>query len=561
MDALIYLTLCSIRNRFRVRFRRLKEPRYLIGLVVGLGYFWTVFLRPSPRLGSSLASTQTSRQPIEVVFSAVLFLLCAVSWIPGGRKRPALSFSQADVHFLFPAPFTRTQLIHYKLLRSLSGALVGSLFMKVVFSRSGLSSHWMFFVGMTMTMMCLNLHLTGISLSRESLGSHGFSGFARQWLPVAAVVAAVSIFVIAIAADWPTLSSLSSLGVIEELVKLGSAGAPGIVLWPFRVMLRLPLARTSTEFLQALPWALGILALNYVWVVRSDARFEEASAELAERTARIGRGQRLSTPKVKLTRVPFKLSLEGPAETAILWKNLILVGRYLSIRTLLRLLPLFVLISILGRFQRGASSGNGIAALCGIAFVITVLVGPLVTRNDLRQDLANLVVLKTWPVRGATLVRGEVLAPAALLTLIAWLTALGVLIFDKAGGISPSWIVSAALLSPCVIVLQLLAQNAVAVLWPSWVVTGTRRVRGIEVMGQRLVMMVGFLLVLLVAALPAAIVGGLVTLGLYTLTRTIIVPVSAIAAAVVLLGEAFVASEAIGKMLDHTDVSALDVQE
>jgi len=31
----MYLTLCSARNRMRVRLRRLREPRYLAGLIVG----------------------------------------------------------------------------------------------------------------------------------------------------------------------------------------------------------------------------------------------------------------------------------------------------------------------------------------------------------------------------------------------------------------------------------------------------------------------------------------------------------------------------------------------
>ena len=52
---------------------------------------------------------------------------------------------------------------------------------------------------------------------------------------------------------------------------------------------------------------------------------------------------------------------------------------------------------------------------------IAVLLGPQMLRNDLRQDLARLPLLKTWPVSGAALIRGEVLAPTVVATSFAWL--------------------------------------------------------------------------------------------------------------------------------------------
>ena len=97
---------------------------------------------------------------------------------------------------------------------------------------------------------------------------------------------------------------------------------------------------------------------------------------------------------------PFTLAPDGPPETAILWKNLILVGRYVSLRTLLRLLPLVVVLGVVAR----ANAGGGVAAFAGAMALplaaMAVLLGPQMMRNDLRQDLARLPLLKTWPVRG-----------------------------------------------------------------------------------------------------------------------------------------------------------------
>src|SRR6476646_9428397 len=95
------------------------------------------------------------------------------------------------------------------------------------------------------------------------------------------------------------------------------------------------------------------------------------------------------------------------------------------------------------------------------------------------------------------------------------------------------------LLAPGFILVQLLMQNAIAVMWPSWVVTGSRQNRGIDVMGQRLIMVFGLLVVLVVVVLPAAIAAAIVGFALYWTTHTVHVLLPAVIAAAVLLIEAF----------------------
>jgi hypothetical protein len=270
----------------------------------------------------------------------------------------------------------------------------------------------------------------------------------------------------------------------------------------------------------------------------------------------------MSAPKARAgTATPFNLAPEGRAEMAIFWKNLILLGRYLSFRTLLRLLPIILVFAVFSRTRAGGGAGAFFAWICAMTFVFSILLGPLVTRSDLRRDLIHLSLLKTWPVDGATLVRGEIMAPAALLTAIAWLSAVGMLVFQTGLDISPSWIVAAALVAPGVIVLRLLEQNAVAVMFPSWVVTGPSRSFGIDVLGQRILMMLGLLVILAVAVVPAAILGGIVGVGLYYLTGSIGIVIPAALVAIVLFAEAYVASQIVGRLLDRTDVSAVDAPE
>src|SRR5476651_711194 len=45
LGALLYLRLTSLKNLLLSRLRRLKQPKYLVGAIVGVGYFWFFFFR------------------------------------------------------------------------------------------------------------------------------------------------------------------------------------------------------------------------------------------------------------------------------------------------------------------------------------------------------------------------------------------------------------------------------------------------------------------------------------------------------------------------------------
>jgi hypothetical protein len=172
-------------------------------------------------------------------------------------------------------------------------------------------------------------------------------------------------------------------------------------------------------------------------------------------------------------------------------------------------------------------------------------------------------VLRTWPLRGATLVRGEVLAPCVVLVALAWM-ALVIAALASAGGSWRvqvqdrwSWLAASMAVAPGLILLQLLVQNAAAVAFPSWVAIGRPR-GGVEVVGQRMLLMFGSILTLVVAVVPAAFLGGIVFIVVRSVIGGVPIVLPALAAAAVLLAETFVCTELIGVMLDRTDVTALD---
>jgi ABC-2 type transport system permease protein len=582
----IYLTFCSWRNRLRIRLRRLREPRYLIGLVVGVGYFTLIFGRPfffrRGRDGAGGPGVEGPASPLDALSSTpagqvgsacLLFLALALAWIWPSKRKPALAFTRADVQFLFTAPIPRWQLVRYKVVRSQLAALFGSAIITLFIRRPASFMHaWTFFLGFGLLMATINLHLTGITLTRDPATRAG--RLIRNFAPIAVVVAIVALIGRDLLAHSTEIANASASGNgATEVARVMSSGLSGVVLWPFRALLSLPLSRSRGEFVAALPWTLLALGLNYLWVLRTDAPFEEASAELAEKVARIRKEglKALRQPRAA-AKMPFRLASDGPAEMAILWKNLISMGRFASWTLLLRFVPaLFVVSMAAGMGLTRGAHGNtartdGLALIALIIAGFTLLLGPQMARADLRQDLPNLGVLRTWPLRGATLVRGEVLAPAVVLVTVAWLALLVAGMFAAFGmvhrDIDAPWayLTAAIAITPGIILLQLLVQNALVVTFPSWVSVGPPR-GGVDVMGQRMLMMGASFLALVLALLPAALVAVVVAGLLRLLTSSLPIVLPAVAAAVVLIAEAFVASELIGRILDRTDVGALDPTE
>jgi hypothetical protein len=349
--------------------------------------------------------------------------------------------------------------------------------------------------------------------------------------------------------------------------RIWSSGICVVILWPFAALMRLPLSGSAGEFLRALPAALAIVAANYVWVLQADASFEEAAADRAEKIATLKTAPRAATVKAMPT--PFALAPEGRAELAIMWKNLILIGRYASLKMLIRLVPLVAVFGALSVTGKGSGLVGLLAVMCLMFVFMTVMVGPQMARNDLRQDLSRLPILKAWPVSGATLLRGELAAPAALLTGIVWLLIVTAAVLvphlaDRKGEMSElalgrlSYAAAAMLLAPALMLVQLVVTNGIAVMFPAWISIGPSRARGIDAMGQRLLMMAGIWISLVIALLPAALVAGIAGFAIYWTLHVIPVVVPAAVAAVVVVAECWVAVELLGRILDRTDVSAVE---
>src|SRR5438876_1140578 len=280
--ALLYLQYHSIKNRTVMRVKRLKQPKYLLGGIVGAAYFYFFFFR---RLGRAPGQPQSwalwagPADPVlyESLGALLLLALVLLAWLVP-NKRAALAFTEAEVAFLFPAPISRRGLIHFKLLRSQTRILITTVLLTLLSNRFA-GRAWIHAAGWWLVLSTLNLHLLGASFVRTMLLGRGITTWQRR-VGILALVLAPTAVVLFWARrtlpvlDLPQLDGLEALNsYLEELKKyvqhvLASGPAP-YLLYPFRLAVRPYLAPTAPAFLSALAPALILMLLHYWWVIRS----------------------------------------------------------------------------------------------------------------------------------------------------------------------------------------------------------------------------------------------------------------------------------------------------
>jgi ABC-2 type transport system permease protein len=342
------------------------------------------------------------------------------------------------------------------------------------------------------------------------------------------------------------------------------AGPASVILWPFVTLVRPLFALSYAEFLASLAGASAVLGVTIAWVLRSDEAFQEVAAEATARKAQT-KARRAATPSVRAA--GWSLPLSGRTETLLLWKNGMQTLRSMNIRAVLIIAAVVMAVSttMSATMERGPAAAMCVVALFVSAF--STLLGPQTVRSDLRGDLRHIDLLKTWPVQAAAVVRGEMLWPATLLTVCAWFALLCGAILSTAAfpELTLAWRLSlcaaAIQIIPGLVFAQLTVQNAAAVLFPAWIPTGNQRPRGLDAMGQRLILFAAVLLSLIVMIGPGAIAGGIIWFAFFRLIgAAVLVPAASVCLAIVAL-EVILATEALGPAYERIDLSDVERAE
>lgn len=572
LDVTFYVIWCSARNRMRARLRRLKEPRYLLGAIVGLGYLIVtlgirqrVFLQgdaarpvtPATNRTPYLAALRTLAPALGGVGLSGLSLL---AWaLPFGSN--LLSFSPTETAMLMPSPLSRRQLVIYRLMRSQAAVLGGAFVMALAYPTGSLFARLRGLAGIWLLMTTGHVFGTIISLAREKM-RRGRRMPAFAWPALLLSVCALGGITLAAVRSAAFASAEDPAEAIQAVAVLAARYWPRLALWPFTALVQPFFAASLGEFVVALALALIVWAAAVAWLLWADARSAEVSDAAVERQSTAPRKRDV----VYRNRATLAhLAPSGRTEMVFVWKAALRTLRSVDGSTVVRSLILLLSMGVAILF---ATRARGLVFLLGsfstLGALFTTLMAPQIVRMDLREDLAHLEWLKAWPVRGAEVLRGEILWPAALVTAVAWMFGSVALLLSVT---SPSLIPMASrsafwlaflLLIPGVVLAQYTVHNAIAVIFPGWVPLGSSRPRGVDAAGQRVIVLAASWGAMLLALIPGVVVTALLLFFLRPIVGFWALSAGTLVTTIGVAGEMMLVTESLGPVYERLDVTSAE---
>ncbi len=510
-----FLIVRSTANKLRSQLRRLKNPRNALALLFGLGYFWLVFFNRGARHGPGMPSS--FMDAVSALLPLLLLVLAVYVWLFVNDKA-ALAFTPAEVSLLFTAPVSRRTLILYKLARSQTAVLSTSIIWVMIINHGTRAvergiSYWLM-------LSTISMHRLGVALVRTAQTEHGRAGVKKVWPVMLVAAAAVGAVAWSIYQSRTAMLGASDPGDVRDaLVAAISTPPASWALYPFKALIAPTFAHSTELWLAAIPAAVALLVIHVVWVVATDAAFEEAAVEAsAVRARRLtlmrSRGTIRDTVSAKARKRGIRLSPTGEPAVAILWKNTLWIMRSGQMRAMLGIPAVLAGVAVLAHGRSQFAETMVFAVSCTLAST-TMLFGPMTMRNDLRSDLARLPILKTLPLAGRKIVLAEILSSALPVALTQYLYVLcGVIaisFFDHrvpTAAVRVGIVLGAPLALVGLNIANFAIHNGIAITFPAWIRVGDGLTSGIEMMGQRMLTLVVTLVMLALLLVGPALGGG-----------------------------------------------------
>lgn len=401
-----------LKLRLRAWLRRirpaLKTPRGAIFFAIGV-IMLLMWVGPSVAMGF-VAVGHVDTQVTRTMIPLALMGMCVLAVFTSGRQK-GIPFSAAEIDFLFAGPFTRRELLLYKLSSSLAGALFFSLCVSLVFLRY--ASFWIAaFVGCLLALAFVQLFSTALVLIAQTVAEHAYTRARKLVLLAVAALAGIGLAEAGRAA--------TEGGVLALARAFQQSWAGTILLAPVDVFGRTILARTL--FPELAGWGALALAVNLALltlVLRLDVNYMEAaiatSRKLYRRLQQVRRGGGLdwtagSTGRVHLPLLP-RLGGAGPIVRRQLIRA-VRASRGLVFFVVVTAIPIGTIM-----FASGGEHAPPMAALAGPLAFMTVFFTQMVP-FDFRGDLDHMELLKALPLGSTAVAAGQIAVPTLLMTMI-----------------------------------------------------------------------------------------------------------------------------------------------
>ncbi|QOV92265.1 putative ABC exporter domain-containing protein [Humisphaera borealis] len=462
--ALRHLIRLQLRGIFRSALRRAKTPRGAIFFAFGVLVF-IAWLTPA------ILSAQVAKpKPAEVRNVMPLILLgigLLTTFTSAGEK--AIAFTGGESDFLFPGPFSRRQLLLYKLFKGTAVAAITALIVSIAIYRN--ATYWIAcYLGCFLTLLFVQFGSTAALLVGQWLGGKFRS---RGRLLAMACIGLMLLIALraAVGENGWNLLLVDPRVVIQRLARTPTGQ---VLLAPFTVLTEII---TAERLWPDLPiWTLAGVVINaaLVWVIiRLDAFFLEAAAGATDRRhermrrLRSGGAMAVVAPATSRRSVPMYPRWGGAG--AIAWRQT--THAFRASRSLL--VVLLVIAVAIGPFLIASSRANDpnsvlIPVFAAMAWISVILTSVL--RFDFRADLDTIETLKTLPLSPSAISLGQVLTPTVLLTIIQWvvLAATTAVTWNYPAGAAarPALMVAAVVVLPFN-ALMIVAENIIFLIAPT----------------------------------------------------------------------------------------------
>ena len=306
----------------------------------------------------------------------------------------------------------RWQILLFKWWNAQPGALIGSLIIGLMFNRFGDLSYPCVVAGFWINQTVLYAHSTLVGLWLAHLKAKG--GYAARCTSIPAWVLLTALLGAA-ALGWRQVGDSTGWAATQAAVHSPWLAA---ALSPFTALANLMMTSDPAAFAAAAVIPLVLLAVQ-VWLIWwLDFRFENQAVEIAAKIQNIkkqGIGALQSKTELIVAKpgLPWELAPAGPAWKALVWKNVISLGR-LPRRVVVGLgMGLLIIVALIGHLVVTAGDSPhmptriGVVVLALMAYVS--MLAPSLVRVDLRIDIPHFDVLKAMPLRGRSLIFGEVM--------------------------------------------------------------------------------------------------------------------------------------------------------
>jgi hypothetical protein len=472
--------------RLRWMFRGGRSFRTIIFLLIGALVIGSALLGAIVRRYTQPRADPTA---VTIYLPVVLLTFCIANLIGAAGER-AIAFTPAETDFLFPGPFTRRQLLLYKILKNIGASAISAAVFATFFWNHAprwIAAYLTCFLSLAfMQVLSIAIMLLALNVTERVLNR------VRRFILAGILVVLAFAIEPIIAAARTRDPNLIAHG-------LKQSAAVRALLMPFEVFAQIIAA--PNVWPAAILWALLAIAMILALLIAIlflDAQYMEAATAASRRRYEMVRQARTRGVALRTTnsrwRTPMLPRFGGVGPIA--WRQLTT-----ALRQSRGLLTLLVMIGIgAGIFvfsQR--ESGDSIRPTFSVIMWASIMLANSL-RFDFRGDIDLIDTLKSLPLPPVTICAGEIVAPAIVMSIFHF--AIIAMALAAAPQHTNYLLAAATLILPANFVM-FAVENLMFLLFPTRFVTAAPG----DLQGSGRMMLVMFAKVFIVALVVIAAVG------------------------------------------------------